>query len=84
MGSGAVAMYVDQTWGFSGVYAVDPNAADYVVSFPVPSMGTNGKSATNLSAHTLFVANNGEKEAAGTAELVKFILNYEGTWQHSY
>ena len=84
MGSGSVAMYVDQTWGFSGVYAVDPNAADYVVSFPVPSMGTNGKGATNLSAHTLFVANNGEKEAAGTAELVKFILNYDGTWQHSY
>lgn len=83
MASGAVAMYVDQTWGFSGVYAVDPNAADYVVSFPVPSLGTNGKGATNLSAHTLYVANNGEAEAAATAKLVEFILDYEGTWQHS-
>lgn len=84
MASGAVAMYVDQTWGFSGVYAVDPNAADYVVSFPVPSLGTAGKGATNLSAHTLYMANNGEKEAAATAKLVQFILDYEGTWQHSY
>lgn len=84
MASGKVAMYVDQTWGFSGVYAVDPNATDYVVSFPLPSMGTNGTGATYLSAHTLTVANNGEKEAAGTAEFIKFILDYEGTWQHSY
>lgn len=84
MASGTVAMYVDQTWGYSGIYAVDPNAADYVVSFPVPSMGTNGSGATNLSAHTLYVANNGEAEAAATAEFVEFILDYEGTWQHSY
>lgn len=84
MASGAVAMYVDQSWGFSGVYAVDPNAADYVVSFPVPNMGTNGTGATNLSAHTLYMANNGEAEAAATAKLVQFILDYEGTWQHSY
>lgn len=84
MASGAVAMYVDQTWGFSGIYAVDPNAADYVVSFPIPNLGTHGTGATNLSAHTLYVANNGEAEAAATAKLVEFILNYEGTWQHSY
>lgn len=84
MASGAVAMYVDQSWGFSGVYAVDPNAADYVVSFPIPNLGTNGTGATNLSAHTLYMANNGEAEAAATAKLVEFILNYEETWQHSY
>lgn len=84
MASGKVAMYVDQTWGFSGIYSVDPNATDYVVSFPVPSMGTNGKGATCLSAHTLTVANNGEKEAAGTAAFIKYILDYDGTWQHSY
>lgn len=47
-------------------------------------MGTNGTGATCLSAHTLTVANNGEKEAQGTAEFIKFILNYDGTWQHSY
>lgn len=84
MASGKVAMYLDQTWGFSGTYAVDPNATDYVVSFPVPNMGTNGTGATGLSAHTLFVNNNGGKEAEGTAEFIKFILNYDGTWQHSY
>ncbi len=84
MASGKVAMYLDQTWGFSGVYAVDPNAADYVVSFPVPSMGTNGSGQTSLSAHTIFVSNNGGKEAEGTAEFIKFIFNYDGTWQHSY
>ena len=83
MASGAVAMYVDQTWGYSGTYAVDPNAADYVVSFPVPNLGTNGKGATNLSAHTLYMSNNGEAEAAATAKLVKFILDYPGTWEHS-
>ena len=83
MASGAVAMYVDQTWGYSGTYAVDPNAADYVVSFPVPALGTNGKGATNLSAHTLYMSNNGEAEAAATAKLVKFILDYPGTWEHS-
>lgn len=83
MASGAVAMYVDQSWGFSGTYAVDNNAADYVVSFPVPNLGTNGKGATNLSAHTLYMANNGDAEAAATAKLVKFILDYPGTWEHS-
>lgn len=83
MASGKVAMYVDQTWGYSGIYAVDPNAADYVVSFPVPNMGTNGTGATNLSGHTLMVANNGEKESAGVAALLKFIFDYEGTWEHS-
>lgn len=83
MASGGVAMYVDQTWGFSGTYAVDPNAADYVISFPVPALGTNGKGATNLSAHTLYMSNNGEAEAAATAKLVEFILEYEETWQHS-
>jgi len=83
MASGAVAMYIDQTWGFSGTYAVDNNAADYVVSFPVPSLGTNGKGATNLSAHALYMSNNGEAEADATAKLVKFILDYPGTWEHS-
>lgn len=84
MASGAVAMYVDQTWGFSGVYSVDESAVDYVVSFPVPSMGTNGKGATNLSAQSLYVANNGEAEAAATAKLVEFILEADETWEHAY
>lgn len=84
MASGKVAMYVDQTWGFSGVYSVDPNATDYVVSFPIPNMGTNGTGATSLSAMTLYVNDNGGKEAEGTQEFAKFIMNYDETWQHAY
>lgn len=84
MASGKVAMYVDQTWGFSGVYSVDPNATDYVVSFPVPNMGTNGTGTTGLSAMTLYVNDNGGKEAEGTQEFAKFIMNYDDTWQHAY
>ena len=83
MATGTVAMYIDQTWGFSGVYATDPNAADYVVSFPIPNLGTNGKGATNLSAFSLYVANNGEAEAAATGKFVEYIMNYEETWKHS-
>ena len=84
MASGKVAMYVDQTWGFSGVYSVDPNATDYVASFPIPNMGTSGTGATSLSATTLYVNDNGGKEAEGTREFVKFIMDYDETWQHAY
>lgn len=82
MATGKVAMYVDQTWGFSGTYAVDNNAAEYVVTAGMPSMGTNGKGYTGLSAHTLFVANNGEKEAEASKKFIEFLLNNDDFYAH--
>lgn len=82
MATDKVAMYVDQTWGFSGIYATDKNAAEYVVTARIPSMGTNGKGYTGLSAHTFYVTDNGDKEAAATKKFVEFLLNNDEFYAH--
>ncbi len=82
MATDKVAMYVDQTWGFSGTYAVDNTAAEYVVTAAMPSMGTNGQGLTGLSAHTFYVADNGDKEAEATKTFVEWLLNNDEFYAH--
>lgn len=52
-GAGNVCMYVDQSWGYAQIGEVDPNAANFTVTAPLPTqMGTNGKGLSLVSAHT--------------------------------
>lgn len=82
MATDKVALYVDQTWGFSGTYAVDNTAASYVMTAAMPAMGTNGKGYTGLSAHTFYVSNNGDKQAEASRKFIEFLLNNDEFYAH--
>lgn len=75
--NGTTAMYIDQTWGFSGVKSINADAEKFAVTAPVPMMGSNGKGETLTQAHCFLMANNGEKSAEGTSKLVEFIISKE-------
>ncbi|MEG2116481.1 MAG: extracellular solute-binding protein [Clostridia bacterium] len=71
----AIAMYIDQTWGFSGVKTVNPKALDFAVSASVPAMGSEGKGSTLTQAHCFLMKDNGGKSVEGTRKLVEFIIS---------
>ena len=52
-GAGNVCMYVDQSWGYAQIGEVDPNAANFTVTAPLPTqLGTNGKGLSLISSHS--------------------------------
>ena len=72
----SLAMYYDQSGGFSGVSNINPNAKDFAAIAPAVSGGT-GDGSTLIQANCFLLANNGKKSAEGTAALVQFIMSKE-------
>ena len=73
---GQLAMYYDQSWGISGVKAINPDAPARTRS-SLPLKGGKGKGASILSSNVLILGDNGDKRRAATKELVEYLLSDE-------
>ena len=73
---GQLAIYYDQSWGISGVKAINADI-DAVTASAVPLAGGAGKGASILSAHTLFYADNGESNRQACALLTEYLMSDE-------
>lgn len=71
---GQLAMYYDQSWGFSTVVGIDENAADYTRS-AAPLAGGSGSGDSVVSAHSLYVMNVDSAQQQAAAVLVSEIIN---------
>ena len=88
-GAGNVCMYIDQSWGYAQIGEVDPKAAEFTVSAPLPTqMGTNGKGISLVSAHSFLLGSgmsDAQKEAVDlfiqyctSTEVMEYYLNNIG------
>lgn len=73
---GQLAIYYDQSWGISGVKAINPDAPSRTKS-AVPLKGGKGSGASILSSNVLILGDNGDKRRAATKELVEYLLSDE-------
>lgn len=71
---GQLAMYYDQSWGISGVKAINPDAESFTKS-AIPMKGGSGNGASILSASVLIFADNGDARREATKELVEYIMS---------
>lgn len=70
---GQLAMYYDQSWGFAGVQAINPDAADFAATAK-PLSGGSGSGQSIIQAHSLFLVDNGPEKNDAVAKLVEYIL----------
>ena len=73
---GQLAMYYDQSWGISGVKAINADI-DSVTASAVPLSGGSGKGASILNAHVLYYADNGEANRQACALLTQYLMSDE-------
>lgn len=73
---GQLAMYYDQSWGFSGVQSINKDA-DKFTATAAPLAGGSGKGDSIVNAHCLFLMNNGENKKKAAALLVKDLINQD-------
>ncbi|MBQ8080304.1 MAG: extracellular solute-binding protein [Clostridia bacterium] len=73
--NGELAMYYDQSWGFSGVSGINPDAAAFTASAPALS-GGNGSGQSVLNAGVFMVSNkNGNAE--GVNKFIEYVTSDE-------
>jgi multiple sugar transport system substrate-binding protein len=70
---GQLAMYYDQSWGYSGVQAINPKAAGFTAT-AVPLAGGSGKGQSILNAHSLVIMSKDPAKQAAVATLVKYLI----------
>lgn len=73
---GRLAMYYDQSWGFAGIRAINPDAGEFTATAK-PLVGGSGKGESILQAHCLLMCNNGPEKAAAVRRLVEFLITTE-------
>ncbi len=73
---GQLAMYVDQSWGFSGVQGINPDAKAYTAS-AAPLAGGSGSGQSNLQAHILAYCDNGEAQREAARIFTEYLVSEE-------
>ena len=71
---GQLAMYYDQSWGFSGVQGINPDAKSFTASAK-PLAGGEGNGASILQAHILAFMDNGDAQRAAAAKFTEFLVS---------
>lgn len=71
---GQLAMYYDQSWGYSGIQSINSNAADFTAT-AAPLSGGSGKGESVVSSHCLFLMDNGDARKKASAILIKELIN---------
>lgn len=71
---GQLAMYYDQSWGFSGIQSINPDAANFTAT-AAPLSGGAGKGESVVSSHCLFLMDNGDARKKASAILIKELIN---------
>ena len=73
---GQLAMYYDQSWGFSGVQGINPDAASFTASAK-PLAGGEGNGASILQAHILTFVDNGDAQRDAAKKFTEFLVSEE-------
>lgn len=73
---GQLAMYYDQSWGFSGVQGINPDAKSFTAS-ACPLSGGEGSGQSILQAHILAYMDNGETQKQAAALFTEYLVSEE-------
>lgn len=73
---GQLAMYYDQSWGFSGVQGINPDAKSFTAS-ACPLSGGEGTGESILQAHILAYMDNGEQQKQAAALFTEYLVSEE-------
>ncbi len=73
---GQLAMYYDQSWGFNGVQAINPDAKNFTAS-AAPLKGGNGDGQSILQSHSMILVDNGEARSKATARFIEYLITEE-------
>jgi multiple sugar transport system substrate-binding protein len=71
---GQLAMYYDQSWGFSGIQSINPEAEKFTAT-AAPLAGGSGKGDSLVNAHCLFLMDNGEEHKKAVSILLKELIS---------
>lgn len=71
-----IAMYYDNSWGFNGISAINPDAINFAAT-AMPLKGGNGKGESTLQSNNFVAINNGEARLAATGDFIKYVLSRE-------
>ncbi len=71
---GQLAMYYDQSWGFSGVKGINPDAVKFTASAP-PLKGGQGDGKSALQAASLIYTTKDEAKYEGIRKLTSYLLS---------
>lgn len=73
--NGELAMYYDQSWGFSGVSGINPDATSFTASAPALKGGEgNGESVLNAG---VFMVSNKNGNADGVNKFIEYVTSDE-------
>lgn len=73
---GQLAMYYDQSWGYNGVSAINPEAKSFTAS-AVPLSGGTGDGSSILQAHVLSFMDNGDTQKQAVSLLTEYLVSEE-------
>ena len=71
---GQLAMYYDQSWGFNGVSAINPDAAKFTAS-AAPLSGGTGKGESILQAAVLCYMDNGDLQKQAASLFTEYLVS---------
>ncbi|MEG0752546.1 MAG: extracellular solute-binding protein [Angelakisella sp.] len=71
---GQLGMYYDQSWGFNGVSAINPEAKNFTAS-AAPLAGGSGKGNSILQAHILAFMDNGDKQKQAVSLFTEYLVS---------
>ncbi len=71
-----LAMYYDQSWGFNGISAINPDAKNFTAS-AAPLKGGNGSGQSVLQSHCMVLVDNGDARSQATAKFIEFLITEE-------
>ena len=70
-----LAMYYDQSWGFNGIRAINPDAASFIASAAPLAGGKNGTGQSGLESHCFILVDNGESKKEAVNAFVQYVIS---------
>ena len=71
-----LAMYYDNSWGFNGIKAINPDAVNFTAT-AMPLKSGNGIGESTLQSHNFVAINNGDARLEATKNLIQYVISTE-------
>ncbi|MEY8356494.1 extracellular solute-binding protein [Lachnospiraceae bacterium 54-53] len=73
---GQLAMYYDNSWGFNGVKAINPDAVNFAAAAE-PLTGGSGEGASTLQSHCFVAVDNGPERLEAVKDFIQYVITPE-------
>ena len=73
---GQLAMYYDNSWGFNGVKAINPDAVNFAAAAE-PLKGGSGEGASTLQSHCFVAVDNGPEQLNAVKDFIQYVITPE-------